>query len=322
MIQFPLAVDGVLTRVLAAGSGPDHLVLVHGVGARADRWARNVDGLAAAGWQVHAFDLPGHGLAQKGPGLDYSVPGYARFLEGFLDAIGAGSAVVVGTSLGGHVAATLACERPERVRALVLVGSIGLVPWGAERRAASRSRLRDTSRQGIAGKLEVVVYDPGLVTDEWLAEEYLVNNSPGAEASFVAISDYVADRIDDDLIGPRLAALAAAERPPTLLIWGEQERAVPLETGRRAHAMLDGSELAVIGSASHAPYFERAGEFNRVLLDFLDRTDARAGGGGSGGGASGGGGPVGGGSGVGGRSGAGASGGSAPGSVDPLVERP
>lgn len=271
MIQFPMAVDGVLTRVLAAGSGPDHLVLVHGVGARADRWSRNVDALAAAGWQVHAFDLPGHGLAQKGPGPDYSVHGYARFLDGFLDAIGAEEAVIVGTSLGGHVAATLACERPERVRALVLVGSIGLVPWGAERRADSRARLRDVSRQGIARKLGVVVHDPGLVTGEWLEEEYLVNNSPGAEASFAAISDYVADRIDDDLIGPRLAAMAA-DRPPTLLIWGEQERAVPLETGRKAHAMLDGSELAVISDASHAPYFERPDEFNRVLLDFLNRA--------------------------------------------------
>lgn len=276
MIQFPMAVDGVLTRVLAAGSGPDHLVLVHGVGARADRWSRNVDALAAAGWQVHAFDLPGHGLAQKGPGPDYSVPGYARFLDDFLDAVGAEEAVVVGTSLGGHIAATLACERPERVRALVLVGSIGLVPWGAERRADSRARLRDVSRQGIARKLGVVVHDPGLVTGEWLEEEYLVNNSPGAEASFAAISDYVADRIDDDLIGPRLAAMAA-DRPPTLLIWGEQERAVPLETGRTAHAMLDGSELAVISDASHAPYFERPDEFNRVLLDFLDRAIGGAG---------------------------------------------
>lgn len=273
MIQYPLAVDGVLTRVLAAGTGSDHLVLIHGVGARADRWSRNVDALAAAGWCVWAFDLPGHGLAQKGPGPDYSVPGYARFLEGFLDVVGAGTAAVVGTSLGGHVAATLACERPERVRALVLVGSIGLVPWGAERRAASRTRLRDVSRQGVARKLGVVVHDPGLVTDEWLEEEYLVNNSPGAEASFAAISDYVADHIDDDLIGPRLAAMAAADRcPPTLLIWGEQERAVPLETGRRAHAMLDGSELAVISDASHAPYFEKPDEFNRVLLDFLDRS--------------------------------------------------
>ena len=270
MIQYPAAVNGVLTRVLAAGSGDDHLVLVHGVGARCDRWSRNVDVLAAAGWNVHAFDLPGHGLAQKGDGPDYSVPGYARFVDGFLDLIEAETAVLVGTSLGGHTVATLACDRPERVRALVLVGSIGLIPWGAERRAATRGRLRDASADSIANKLRLLVYDQDLVTDDWLREEFLINNSPGAAESFVAISDYIADHIDDDVVGPRLAGLQSG--PPVLLIWGEEERAVPLETGRAAHRLIGGSELAVIGSASHAPYFERPEEFNRLLLEFLDRA--------------------------------------------------
>ncbi|MYI14983.1 MAG: alpha/beta fold hydrolase [Acidimicrobiaceae bacterium] len=66
MIQYPVEAGGVLTRVLAAGDGDDHLVLVHGVGARADRWRRNVDPLAEAGWHVHALDLPGLGLSDKG----------------------------------------------------------------------------------------------------------------------------------------------------------------------------------------------------------------------------------------------------------------
>lgn len=273
MIQYPAAVNGVLTRVLAAGSGHHHLVLVHGVGARCDRWRRNIDTFAAAGWHVHAFDLPGHGLAQKGDGPDYSVPGYARFVDGFLDLIGADTAVLVGTSLGGHTVATLACERPERVRALALVGSIGLIPWGSERRAATRSRLRDASPESIENKLRLLVYDQDLVTDDWLREEFLINNSPGAAQSFAAIADYIADHIDDDVVGPRLAGLQG--RPPVLLVWGADERAVPLETGRAAHELIEGSELAVIEAASHAPYFERPAEFNRILLDFLDRTAPR-----------------------------------------------
>lgn len=270
MIQYPAAVNGVLTRVLAAGSGDDHLVLVHGVGARGDRWSRNIDVLAAAGWNVHAFDLPGHGLAAKGDGPDYTVPGYARFVDGFLDLIGAETAVLVGTSLGGHTVATVTCDQPERVRALVLVGSIGLIPWGPERRASTRARLRDTSRPSIEDKLRMLVHDQELVTDDWLREEFLINNSPGAAESFAAIADYIADHIDDDVVGTRLAGLQ--DGPPVLLVWGQQERAVPLETGEAAHRLIPGSELAVIGSASHAPYFERPEEFNRLLLDFLDRT--------------------------------------------------
>lgn len=270
MIQFPVEVDGVLTRVLAAGSGDRHLVLVHGVGARADRWARNIDPLAAAGWHVHAIDLPGHGLAQKGRGPEYSVPAFSRFVEGFLDLIGADRAALVGTSLGGHTVATLACDRPERVSALVLVGSIGLIPWGAERRAATRGRLRDTSEEGIARKLSLLLHNEALVTDAWLEEEYRINNSPGAAESFVAISDYVADHLDDDVVGPRLAALEGG--PPIQLIWGAEERSVPVETGRLAHEMIDGSELVIIDEAGHAPYFERPEEFHRVLLEFLGRA--------------------------------------------------
>ncbi len=273
MIQYPVEAGGVLTRVLAAGDGDDHLVLVHGVGARADRWRRNVDPLAGAGWHVHALDLPGHGLAQKGDGPDYTVPGYARFLDGFLDVIGAATAVLVGTSLGGHAVATLACRRPERVRALVLVGSIGLIPWGAERRAGTRGRLTDASRESIERKLRLLLHNEAMVTDEWLTEEFLINNSPGAAESFRRIADYVADHIDDDVIGPRLAELENG--PPIQLIWGRQERAVPLETGLAAHELLPTSELAVIDAASHAPYYEQPEEFNRVLLDFLERTAGR-----------------------------------------------
>ena len=273
MIQYPAEAAGVLTRVLAAGTGDDHLVLVHGVGARADRWRHNIDALADAGWHVHALDLPGHGLAQKGEGPSYSVPGYARFLDSFLDRIGAATAALVGTSLGGHTVATLACHRPERVRALVLVGSIGLIPWGAERRAATRRRLRDTSPASIEGKLRLLLHDEEMVTDEWLSEEWLINNSPGAAESFRQISDYIADHIDDDVIGPRLATLEGG--PPIQLIWGRQERAVPLETGMAAHELLPGSELAVIDAASHAPYYEQPEEFNRVLIDFLERTAGR-----------------------------------------------
>ncbi len=280
MIQFPLEVDGITTRVLAAGpgghehrrdaGGGGHMVLVHGVGARADRWQHNIDPLASAGWNVWAFDLPGHGLAQKGEQPDYSVPGFARVLERFLDWISAEEAVLVGTSLGGHVAGWLTCDKPQRVRALVLVGSIGLVAWGEQRRAQTRGRLRDTSPEGIERKLRLLVYDQELVTPQWLTEEYLVNNSPGAAESFRRMSDYVADHIDDHLVGPRLASLP--DRPPVLLVWGEQERAVPLQTGLEAHKMIDGSELVVIPQASHAPYMERPAEFNAALLSFLKHS--------------------------------------------------
>src|SRR5258707_12486552 len=108
MISYPLRVGSIDTRVIEARASDfsgEPIVLVHGTGGRADRWLRNVDALAAAGHHVYAFDLPGHGFASKGAGLDCSVPGYRKFLGGFLDAMKIDKATIVGKSLGGHVGA-------------------------------------------------------------------------------------------------------------------------------------------------------------------------------------------------------------------------
>lgn len=267
MIQYPLGVDGVLTRVLEAGAGDRTMLLVHGVGARADRWRRNLEGLASAGYHPYAIDLPGHGLAQKGPDIPGTVPEYARFARTMLDDLGAGEVYLVGTSLGGHVCATAACDMAERVAGLVLVGTVGITPIGAERRRRTQSIVGETSWEAVGGKLRVVLHDEALATEELHREEFRINNSPGAAESFERIAAYFGNDLDDDVVGDRLAALADAF--PVLIVWGREDVGFPLELGEAASAKLPGSRLAVMDDAAHAPYFERPEAFNRIVTDFL-----------------------------------------------------
>lgn len=267
MIQYPLGVDGVLTRVLEAGAGDRTMLLVHGVGARADRWRRNLEGLASAGYHPYAIDLPGHGLAQKGPDIPGTVPEYARFARAMLDDLGAGEVYLVGTSLGGHVCATAACDMAERVAGLVLVGTVGITPIGAERRRRTQSIVGETSWEAVGGKLRVVLHDEALATEELHREEFRINNSPGAAESFERIAAYFGNDLDDDAVGDRLAALADAF--PVLIVWGREDVGFPLELGEAARAKLPGSRLAVMDDAAHAPYFERPEAFNRIVTDFL-----------------------------------------------------
>lgn len=267
MIQYPLGVDGVLTRVLEAGAGDRTMLLVHGVGARADRWRRNLEGLASAGYHPYAIDLPGHGLAQKGPDIPGTVPEYARFARGMLDGMGTGEVYLVGTSLGGHVCATAACDMPERVAGLVLVGTVGITPIGAERRQRTQSIVGETSWEAIGGKLRVVLHDEALATEDLQREEFRINNSPGAAESFERIAAYFGNDLDDDAVGDRLAA--AADAFPVLIVWGREDVGFPLELGEAARAKLPGSRLAVMDDAAHAPYFERPEAFNRIVTDFL-----------------------------------------------------
>jgi len=267
MITYPFEAAGTLTRVIEAGdTKADPLVLVHGVGARADRWRRNIEPLAGAGYHVYAVDLPGHGFAEKGGRFDYSLPGYTDFLQGFLQQVAGGPAVLVGTSLGGAIAASLACRAPDAVHALVLVGSLGLRPVGVEVRARMRGGIRDASRDGIREKLKRVLHDPTRVDEAWVEEEFRINNSPGAPDAFARLADYFADHLDDDVVGERLALAA---RWPILLVWGAEEKSVPVAVGEAAHRLLPGSRLVLLPGSAHAPYFEQAEAFNRVVIDFL-----------------------------------------------------
>ena len=273
VIEYPWQVGGTLTRVLEAGDKSGFpAVLLHGVGARADRWRRNLGPLAAAGLHVFAVDLPGHGFAAKGGSVvDHSVPGYARFLEQFLESIDADRSVLVGTSLGGHVAAAATCRMPERVSGLVLVGTLGLVPLGAMACEQIATSLADVSEDGVRRKLARVVHDPSLVTEEWVAEEARINTSPGASASFAALAAYFRERIDDDLVGDDLRTL---ESPPTLLVWGGEDAIVSLATGESARDLLgERVPLEIIAAAGHAPYLEAPAAFNTLVTSFLRSTN-------------------------------------------------
>lgn len=269
MIAYPLGVAAWRTRVLEAGSGDRAVVFLHGLGARADRWRASLDAFADAGYHCYAPDLPGHGFADKGPGFDYSVPGLARFVGSILDALGIGATVLVGTSLGAQVAGWLAAARPHQVRALVLVGATGLVPLTRPEREAIARSVRDTSREGTERKLGFVVEDRGLVSREWIEEEHRINTSPGAAETFDRFASYLlADTgIVADGVAERLAGLGS--QIPTLLVWGTEDRVVPLSVGEAAARLLPDARLVVIEGAGHLPYLERAATFNTAVLEFL-----------------------------------------------------
>ncbi|MDG2262758.1 MAG: alpha/beta fold hydrolase [Actinomycetota bacterium] len=271
MIQYPQQFGGVVTRVLESGSGDENMVLIHGVAARADRWRSNLEPLGAAGYHVYAPDLPGHGLAEKGSSFVHSVPNYAAAVNGFLDEIDAERVVLIGTSLGGHVAATAACDRPERVSALVLVGTVGIVALGDERRANTSNRLASTSEEGIRSKLSVLMHDSKLATEDFVQEEWKINSSPGAADSFAGVAKYFGEKLDDDVVGERLRQLS--ESFPTLVVWGREDVGIPLDpVGFQTHEALPGSTLALIDDTAHAPYYERPDAFNQIVLEFLGGT--------------------------------------------------
>lgn len=273
-IQYPLLVENTLTRVIEAGNGPA-IVFVHGLGARCDRWSGTVSRIGAAGYRAVTFDLPGHGLAAKGdPQAPGDVPGMARYLIALLDTLGIEKAVLVGTSLGGHICAYAATLITERVPGVMLVGALGIAPLGLEAAQGIQRSVEATSREEIRAKLKFVIADDALVTEALIDEEWRVNNSPGANASFVRMGNYVVDGLHNDYVAKELAALYPADK--LRLVWGAQDMAVPVSVGEQCRELLGGAPLLLIEGAAHAPYFEKPAAFDPLLLEFLGSLSSGA----------------------------------------------
>jgi 2-hydroxy-6-oxonona-2,4-dienedioate hydrolase len=268
MICYPIGVGPTTTRVFEAGAADAPVILlVHGLSSRADRWVRNIDALAAAGYRVIAPDLPGHGFATKDPSYDHSIGGYAEFVNGLLDTMKIERATIVGTSLGGHVVAMAVLRRPERAERLMMIGSTGLAPTPATRAQGFRDWIMHLTPDSHRPKLQNVFTDKSLVTEDMVREDVLFNTSPGAAACFDKFLKYMADGINDELVLDRLPTIA--DQVPLLLFWGLEDSSVSIDIGRAAHARLPRSRLVTVEHLNHTPYYENPAVFNEVLLKFI-----------------------------------------------------
>jgi pimeloyl-ACP methyl ester carboxylesterase len=239
-----------------AGSGPT-VVLVHGAGGSADLWQPQFDGLADVARLV-AIDLPGHGPLRGRGGA--SVPAYADWLAGFLTALDAGPVVLVGHSMGGAIAQTLALARPDHLTGLVLIGT------AARLRVLPRlvELLRDRSVEGLRLIRELSFTDGAPPEGVETFERVLREGAP-----LVTLGDFLAcDRFD---VRDRLAGI----RVPTLVLTGAEDRLTPLKGGRILADTIPGARLVEVPAAGHFPQLEQPTPVNAAIREFLAVCAAR-----------------------------------------------
>lgn len=265
-ITYPLQVGGGTTRIIEAGTGPV-VLLVHGLGARCDRWRSTVERLAAHGYRAITYDLPGHGFASKEADGPATVPALADHLLAVMDTLGVADAVLVGTSLGAHIVSHAALKARDRVRGLGLVGALGIVPIDQAVAETISRNVRADQRPQFVGKLGFVLHDPALVTVAFVEEEWRFNTAPGAIAAFTRLGDYLTGGIAGDYVASELSTAVPVDR--ILLIWGAHDKAVPLSVAHECKEALHGPELAIIEGSNHCPYLEQPEAFDAALVPFL-----------------------------------------------------
>lgn len=260
-----LQVEGTKLRYIDTGHGIP-VVLLHGLGASMYSWRKNIAPIAAAGFRVIAFDNRGFGFSDE-PDSGYDNASYAHLTVALLDSLRLADAVLVGHSMGGAIAAEVAIEYPQRARGLVLIASAGL---GAREQVLLRlarwpvvgPALLALRGRGLTGRILRSTYaDPGKVTEGDVDQYY----APVARAGYGRTLRRVLRQFRFDGLDHRLDRIAA----PTLVLWGEQDRLVPLSVGRALAAGIPRSALLTVAHAGHSVQEETPDEVNRLVIKFL-----------------------------------------------------
>ncbi len=261
-----------------AGEGPT-VLLIHGIAGSSTTWRAVMPALAEH-YTVIAPDLLGHGQSAK-PRGDYSLGAYASGIRDLLTVLEKERVTLVGHSLGGGVAMQFAYQFPEWAERLVLVASGGLgkevspllkavtLP-GAEYvlPLLLHPRIREAAEwPGTVAKR--VGWHPGVnLTEVW--RSYTTLTDRHAQMAFVNTVRSVID-----VAGQRVSAhdrLYLASAVPTLIVWGDHDRIIPVAHAYRAAEAIPGARLEILEGAGHFLPWRDADRFLAVLEDFLKST--------------------------------------------------
>jgi pimeloyl-ACP methyl ester carboxylesterase len=262
------------------GSGPV-VLLIHGMAGSSSAWKPILEDLGEHATYV-APDLPGHGRSAK-PRGDYSLGAQASFLRDLLAALGHDRATVVGTSLGGGIAMQFSYQHPERCERLVLVGAGGLgeevspllkllaLPGLELVMPVAFQPFIRTGVEAVTGWFGKMGLAPAPKTNEMWRSYTSLMDGETRKAFTHTLRSVV------DLRGQRVSAmdkLYLAADIPTLIVWGDEDPIIPIDHAHEAHAAIAGSRLEIMEGCGHFLYAEEPRRFTRLLVDFIETTDA------------------------------------------------
>lgn len=253
-------------------AGDEVVVMLHGSGPGASGWAnfnRNIQPLTDAGYRVILMDCPGWSKSDTIVNDGSRSHLNARVLKGLVDALDLNKIHMIGNSMGGHTAVAFTLEYPEHVDKLILMGGgTGggslFTPMPAEGIKRIGKLYREPNMDNLKEMMDIFVYDTSNLTEE-LFQTRLDNILARKDhlENFVASTKANPKQFPD--VGHRLGEI----RNETLIVWGRDDRFVPMDTGIRLVNGIQRSELHIFNRCGHWVQWEYADKFNRMVLDFL-----------------------------------------------------
>jgi pimeloyl-ACP methyl ester carboxylesterase len=262
------------------GTGPP-LVCLHGFAATRYSWRHLVEPLAPRATVIR-LDLKGFGDSPKPRDRAYTLADHAAAVTAYLRAQDLRHVTLVGHSFGGIVARAVTLglhgPEPERIRALVLIGTPGPPQPLPDFIRALRTRgLGPAAFQALPARVLVrrvlarIYHDRRRIPPDAVRAYARILRTPGTGRALVQTARHLDPALLDDLL-----AQSATIRVPTLCLWGRHDRLVPLAAGERLAQAMPTARLVVIDDAGHGPHEETPAAVVAALTGFLDELDRAA----------------------------------------------
>jgi pimeloyl-ACP methyl ester carboxylesterase len=246
-------------RYIDSGSGAP-VLLMHGLGGSIESWTNNIEELAKS-MRVIAVDLPGFGLSDK-PKMNYTIRFYKGFAVQLMKQLQLDQVSIVGSSLGGQVAAEVAINNPSLVTRLVLISPVGALPRSFKGSPALWRYIKVVNAQSVQQVRQALSAVDNKPVDDSYAQLVLQKMSmPGAKEAFLSA-------LAGSAKAPRLNNRLNRIKSPTLVLWGKEDYMIPVKFVE-PFVNMKNCRIVMLENCGHRPHFERPELFNRIVADFL-----------------------------------------------------
>ena len=244
-------------EMFSGGSGPD-LLYLHGAGGN-QGWQAFHEELSRT-HKVYAPSLPGFNGTSR-PGWVSTITDVAHFVQYLTQALGLGQYVLVGSSMGGWVAAEMAAMSQHQLKGLVLIDPVGIKP--------KKGEIAEVFMVGANVRAKLRFHDTSQVANY---EEYARDLTP-EEVNTDHANREMASRLcwRPYMHNPSLPHYLHKVTIPALIVWGRQDAIVPVECGELYQQALGNATLKVIDNCGHSPQIEKPQEFQTIVGEFLSK---------------------------------------------------
>ncbi len=253
-------VDGNKIRYLESGNSQDTVVLIHGLGASADRWEYVIP-LFNKYFRVIVPDLIGFGYSDK-PLVDYTSEFFSKFLKNFLKEIGVEKLKIIGSSLGGQICAGYASENMGSIEKLVLVSPSGAMEHSTPALDAYVMAALYPDKE-VAENAYQMMAGPGQKINAKIIEDFVTRMKlPNAKMAFMST-----------LLGLKNAEnileVLKTISIPTLIVWGERDPVIPIKFADSFVSCIKDCRLYRMDNCGHTPYVDEPEKFTKLVTDFF-----------------------------------------------------